>query len=606
VIGTSMTLVWGAVPDATHYRIRLDDATGQRLDDYYRPDQAGCATGAVCALTVSTAGFTAGLGQWWVQPWSPSAEGPWSEARPFQYAKGGVDGSLDFRAEASTGGTETARPATSPADTESLALLAAGVDAGMRTHAGPSNTHLGTAALANVTSGLFNTGLGHYAATQTTTGGMNTAVGRHALYSNTAGSSNTALGELALFRNVESHNTALGAQALFNSTTGRGNTAAGREALRAATTANWNTAVGYFAMRNTTIGWANTALGTQALFLNGTGTGNVAIGINALQSNTHGDHNVAVGQSALLSSTTQFGLTAVGFEALKANSIGNGAEEIGIENTAVGYRVLADNTSGATIPGRGSGNTGVGFEALVANTSGAGNTAIGLEALRDVTTGLNNTAVGVRALEATNGNRNVGIGVLAGWANTTGSTNIYLGDVAGVDGENNTMRLGWEAQTRTFIGGVNNVTVSNGTMVYIDTTSGQLGTMMSSGRYKEAVRGMGDASTGLLRLRPVTFRYTEAVVGPGARPLEYGLIAEEVAEVYPGLVTYDPDGRPATVQYRKINAMMLNEVQRQERTIHALEVANQQQHERISALVARLQRLEALLGTEALRQPTAP
>ena len=79
VVGASMTLVWSAVPEATHYHVRLADAVGIQLDDYFRPDQVGCAAGSVCELTVATVNYTPGPGQWWVQAWSPTAEGPWSD-----------------------------------------------------------------------------------------------------------------------------------------------------------------------------------------------------------------------------------------------------------------------------------------------------------------------------------------------------------------------------------------------------------------------------------------------------------------------------------------------------------------------------------------------
>ena len=125
-------------------------------------------------------------------------------------------------------------------------------------------------------------------------------------------------------------------------------------------------------------------------------------------------------------------------------------------------------------------------------------------------------------------------------------------------------------QTTTFIAGVHGITtgVADAVDVMID-SSGQLGTVSSSRRYKKDIQDMGGASAGLLELRPVTFRYTQAFAD-GATPTQYGLIAEEVDEIYPDVVVYNAEGLPETVQYRKVNAMLLNEVQRQHRQIEAL------------------------------------
>ena len=115
--------------------------------------------------------------------------------------------------------------------------------------------------------------------------------------------------------------------------------------------------------------------------------------------------------------------------------------------------------------------------------------------------------------------------------------------------------------------------------------NGQLGTSSSSRRYKEDIHDMGDASRGLLRLRPVTFRYRKAF-DDGSKPIQYGLIAEEVAEVYPDLVAHSADGQIETVKYQLLDVMLLNEVQRQQAEIQALKQQNQD-------LRRRLERLEA-------------
>ncbi len=206
-------------------------------------------------------------------------------------------------------------------------------------------------------------------------------------------------------------------------------------------------------------------------------------------------------------------------------------------------------------------NTALGRQALANITSGGGNTASGSRALYNNTTGVGNTASGYRALpNNTIGSSNIAIGTLAGFNLTTGSSNIAIGNL-GFAGESNTVRIG-SGQTRTFIAGIRGVTTgaANAIAVMID-SNGQLGTVSSSRRFKEDIRSMDNTASRLLELRPVVFRYKPEVQS-GERPLEYGLIAEEVAEIFPELVVYDEDGRPETVKYHVLNSMLLNELQK--------------------------------------------
>jgi hypothetical protein len=233
--------------------------------------------------------------------------------------------------------------------------------------------------------------------------------------------------------------------------------------------------------------------------------------------------------------------TATGADALSSNTLG-------FSNTAIGSAALRENTTGVF-------NTAIGESALVSNTNATANTAVGAHALEAVTTGVNNTAVGRLA------GRNV----------TTGSGNIYLGgSVFAAANESNTMRLGGSL-TRTFIKGIHGTTtgVNNAIPVVIDSL-GQLGTVNSSRRFKEDIHDMTDASSRLLKLRPVTFRYTQAY-SDGSKPQQYGLIAEEVAEVFPELAVRDADGQVEAVHYETLNVLLLNELQKQQRRIEALE-----------------------------------
>jgi hypothetical protein len=313
-----------------------------------------------------------------------------------------------------------------------------------------------------------------------------------------------------------------------------------------------------------------------------TGSGNTALGDNALSSNTTGFFNTAVGFDACMVNTTGFENTAVGTFALSANTTGD-------LNTAVGTGALPSNTTGNT-------NTAVGVDALDSNTTASSNTAVGYEALFGTSTGSNNTAVGANALSNTSGAGNIGVGRLAGSNITTGSNNIDIGNNP-PGNESNTIRIGnTSVQTATFLAGVNGATSSSGTQVFVN-SSGQLGTVTSSRRFKEEVEDMGEASAGLMKLRPVTFRY-KAAYDDGSRLLQYGLIAEEVAQVYPDLVQYDDQGKPFTVRYHSINAMLLNEVQKQHATI-------EQQKAELQGQEARIRRLEALVARLA-GAPKAP
>ena len=149
---------------------------------------------------------------------------------------------------------------------------------------------------------------------------------------------------------------------------------------------------------------------------------------------------------------------------------------------------------------------------------------------------------------------------MAGNNLTTGDSNIAIGN-RGVAGESNTIRIGAaDAHTRAFVAGIFGVTVAGGSMLFVN-SDGQLGTVSSSRRVKEDIRDMGGTTSRLLELRPVIFRYKQEVQS-GERPLEYGLIAEEVAEIFPELVVYDEEGQPFTVKYHVLSSMLLNELQK--------------------------------------------
>ena len=381
----------------------------------------------------------------------------------------------------------------------------------------------------NHNTGMETGALGGPAATN---GGLyNTASGYEALYHNTTGGSyNTAFGGLALALNTTGgENTASGVQALYHNTTGTDNSAFGGLALALNTTGGDNTASGY-----------------QALYSNTTASYNTASGYNALYSNTTGNSNTASGYQALYSNTTGYDNTASGSGALYANTGG-------ATNTAFGVAALFSNTTGYY-------NTASGADALLSNTSGIDNTASGVSALNGNTDGNNNTASGYQALNGnTTGGNNIAMGYQAGYNLTTGSNNIDIGSV-GVAGESNVIRIGTKGtQKVTVIAGIYGTSVTGSTVVV--SATGRLGVTVSSERFKTAITPMGSNSAKLEQLRPVTFK----LKSDATATRQYGLIAEEVAKVYPELVIRDEKGRIDGVRYDELAPMLLNEAQRQQR-----------------------------------------
>ena len=389
---------------------------------------------------------------------------------------------------------------------------------------------------------------------------------------------NTAEGEDALFSLTSGvDNTAIGFDALFFNTTGAQNTATGSDALEHNTTGSFNTATGTAALFPNTTGFDNTAIGFEALFNNTTGNNNTANGFDALHSNTTGFFNTANGVDALFHNTTGSGNTAEGLEALFSNTTGFG-------NTASGFQALFNNTTG-------SNNTANGINALLNNTTGGNDTAGGVNALLHNTTGSFNTAEGLSALvNNTTGGGNIALGFAAGANRTTGSNNIDIGN-RGVAAESSHIRIGTPGtHTNTFIAGINGVAVAGGVGVIID-SSGHLGTVMSSERFKDEIKPMDKASEAILALQPVTFHYKHEL-DPEGIP-QFGLVAEQVEKVNPDLVARDDQGKAYTVRYEAVNAMLLNEflkehhtVQDQGATIAEMKTLVAQQQKQIELLTA--------------------
>jgi trimeric autotransporter adhesin len=469
----------------------------------------------------------------------------------------------------------------------------------------------GTNALKNLTSGAGNTGIGWFSLFSDTTASFNTAVGVGTLLFNN-GDENTAIGAATLLFNIAGGNTAVGSRALLNNTTGgtlgniQGidvgpNVAVGQQALESNTVASANTAVGYQALHSFTTGPVGleqlglcTAVGFQALAnATGDGFGNSGFGYQTLRNNTDGALNTAIGLAALAANTTGGNNVAMGANALSANTTGdnntaNGATALvsnttGDNNTAIGTFALTTNTTGES-------NTAIGHAALQANTASF-NTAIGEGALTGNAIGTSNTAVGTNALQFSNGIANIALGDGAGNGVTTADNVICIGTV------------GANVGNSCYIGNIFGATSPGGIGVLVN-SDGKLGTTVSSRRFKEDIKPMDEASAALLALQPVTFRYKKQFDAVGAP--QFGLVAEDVEKVNPDLIVRDKEGKPYSVRYDQVNAMLLNEFLKEHKTVQEqgatitqqrkdFEAALALQQKQIEALTAGLQRVSAQL-----------
>ena len=317
----------------------------------------------------------------------------------------------------------------------------------------------------------------------------------------------------------------------------------------------------------------NTAEGTNALKNLTTGQGNTAVGWFSLSSSTDGSYSTGVG-AGTLALTIGDQNTATGVAALLLNTTGS-------FNTANGALVLSNNTEGDF-------NTATGDAALFSNDTGTSNTANGAFALFSNTTGLANMASGNNALSNnTSGGGNIALGADAGVSVTTANNVICIG----ASGQN--------VSNSCYIGQIFGATSASGTAVFIN-SDGKLGTTTSSRRFKEEIKPMEQASEALLALKPVSFHYTKEIDPAGTQQL--GLVAEEVEKVNPDLVVRDKSGKPYSVRYDQVNAMLLNEFLKEHRnneqqgaTIAQLKQEFAEQRTQIEALTAGLQKVSAQL-----------
>jgi len=312
-----------------------------------------------------------------------------------------------------------------------------------------------------------------------------------------------------------------------------GNTAEGQNALSGLTTGTYNTAIGFFSLSTNAEGTFNTATGAGTLLTN-TADNNTATGAGALLNNTTGDSNTANGTFALFDNTVGGGNTATGFAALGNNTTSS-------FNTANGANALLNNITG------GDSNTAIGYQALNNNTTGSGNIALG---------------------------------AFSGSAITTADQVICIG--AGVAGANQ--------DNGCFIGEIFDVTSSNGTPVFINSNH-KLGTSTSSRRFKEDIKPIDKASDTLFSLKPVSFRYKQDI--DPDRTGQFGLVAEDVEKINPDLVVRDKEGKPYSVRYDQVNAMLLNEFLKEHHKVEKLEATIASLAVTVKEQAAQLQQVRA-------------
>ena len=461
---------------------------------------------------------------------------------------------------------------------------AVGSRAGFSNGTGAQNTFFGSGAGANNSSGNLNTYLGYGAdCVSCGTGSNNIYLGAHSGNSASAESNTLRVGQAgtltaAYIGGIYGINSPASVPVFVNSNGQLGTTGGGAGFVTS------------FNGRNGTVvpaanDYSFSQIGGQATFSQISGTLNdLQLGGTYTQDVDFSDRsNSFTGTNLDVSFGTVGALNAGvvnaqvyeanGKVVLRTSSGSNGGDDTDI---LVGF--------GAGPSNQGSLNTFVGYGAGGMHTTSSGNTFLGANAGSFDTHGANSTYVGI-------GTGCQGIQNCLG----NGVNNIYIGYFAGTTGdENNTLRIGGvDPLTSAYISGIYGTTSAGGVAVYID-SNGQLGTLTSSLRYKEQVQDMGDLTSRLLKLRPVTFLY-KPEYDKGERTLQYGLIAEEVAKVYPELVAYDKDGQPYTVRYQYLASMLLNEVQKQYRRAETQTEIIKAQEQKIDELEQRLSRLEGLM-----------
>lgn len=436
-----------------------------------------------------------------------------------------------------------------------------GANSGNTTLTGSGNTALGTDALASITTGLNNTAIGVSSLTAQTTLGGNVALGWSALNALTAGSNNIAIGNL--------------------SGSGYSTNEASNICINAV-----GTPLESHVIR---IGTDGTGPGQQdTCYI--AGTTHIARNLNLKFTNAAGTEGAIYTGDGV--SLTRF-ITNPGFPAAFNIFVGEACgPTFPYAGAAQGNTGLGANVMTAIVGA--SGNTSVGFGSGNAIANNVDNTCLGHNAGNLLATGdlncfvgafsgavltgnagaIGNTALGYGALNnCTSGSANLCLGGLSGQNLTTNESHNLIIYNSGVVGRSHEIRIGSTGggdgqQSKCWIAAIRGVTtdVADAIPVLIDST-GQLGTVSSSERYKDDIEDMGPESDMVMALRPVTFTYKS----DQTKTKHYGLIAEETHEVFPSLVVYDKEGLPDTVKYHELPVLLLNELQKCMATIANLQ-----------------------------------
>ncbi len=527
-----------------------------------------------------------------------------------------------------------------------------GYRSGFSNTIGSDNTFYGIEVGYTNVSGSYNSLYGDDAGYSNSTGSYNTFVGHKAGYSNTSGQKNTFSGLLAGFSNTTgSDNLFDGENAGYRNTTGSNDVYIANQGPTSGSESNTiriGTQGAGEAQQNVAYMagiYGSTTTNGSVVFIDSTGklgtgggsgfvtsfngrTGAVLplvsdYGTDYIQNGTtqqastnfniSGNGTLGGALSAtFINAATNYNISGSAVLSIASSGlylgIGAGSNTTGIDNTFSGNNAGNSNTTGTA-------NAFFGDSTGFSNVGGSYNAFYGHKAGYSNTAGQNNTFAGLFAgYSNTTGSDNVFYGQNAGYGNTTGSNDVYIANPGASSGtESNTIRIGTPGsgagqQNAAYIAGIFGSTSSSGVPVFVN-SDGLLGTLTSSMRFKEQINDMGDRTSALMKLRPVTFLY-KPEYDKGERTLQYGLLAEEVAQVYPELVAYDKDGQPYTVRYQYLASMLLNEVQKQYRRAQDAAAVIQAQQKEIESLKGQLQmqnadlqdrmsRLEKLVGNQA-------
>lgn len=483
-----------------------------------------------------------------------------------------IAGVIDIFAQPQAGSSVTFSAATNVIrlnTSDALGNTIIGNSAGNPGISGGTNTAVGTTSLNALTSGTTNTAIGWASQLFVDSGSANTSCGTGCLTSLTSGGSNTALGNGVFARvggniTTGSFNIGIGSDAGSNYATGTESSnilinnngvngesniikigtfgsGAGQQNATFLFGGTVNVPNGNLALptTNATVGQVTV---NAIRFLHGFGTGNTFVGSGSGNFTLTGTNSVAVGNGTL--AALMGGLHNVAIGSLAGASVTNSNDNILI-GSAAGFSI-----------------------------TGAANVIIGTSGAGVLTTGGSNVGLGTSVFNGgggaglITGSNNVAIGASAGSAYTGAESGNILVNHTGVVGESNNTRIGVQGtQNKCFIAGIRGVTTDNADAIAVLISSvGQLGTVSSSQRYKENIQDMNDQSNIIYDLKPKTFNFKKHPDSPA-----WGLIAEDVDQVFPQLVVYDNEGKPESVRYHELVPLLLNEIQKLNKRIEALE-----------------------------------